>query len=332
LVRAAEAGIQEMESNFDLTKTPMIIATKGFCRFFLRDPVGALAYLEHYVSCTSHKPNAAQLGFIYSGIGVSNYFLGRFDCSLSAYLKAIELARKVGDDARISLIAGNLCTLLMHCGEYDESIRYGQISIRFGEASSSSTLLVSYINLMDPYLLTGQQDKAVECLEKAREWLGPERRWKLRCTFLLETASFALIQRNLSLALDLIDQLETIARGREDALPMPGPYWKLVAFRRAHLGRSDEAYSLARSLAAQWKETYVIHYLEMVATMAWLEYRENGQITRKTAEELEIFDAIGSRGKRALLALQGFLPSSVGTRVAQSTETSGGYLKTRSAV
>ncbi len=86
-----------------------------------------------------------------------------------------------------------------------------------------------------------------------------------------------------------------------------------MAFRRAHLGRSDEAYSLARSLADQWKETYVIHYLDMLATMAWLEYRENGQIPRETAVELGIFDDIDSRGKRALLALQGFLPSSVGT-------------------
>jgi len=321
-----------MEGNFDLTKTPMIIVTKGFCRFFLRDPVSALACLEHYVSCSSDKPNAAQLGLIYSGIGISNCFLGRFSSSLSAYLKALELARKVGDDGRISIAAGNLCTMLMHFGEYDEAIRYGQISIRFGEASSSSTLLFSYVNLIDPYLLTGQQDKALECLEKARQWLGPERRWKLRCTFLLEAASFALIQRNLSLALDLIDQLETIARGREDALPMPGPYWKLVAFRRAHLGRSDEAYNLARSLADQWKHTYVIHYLDMLATMAWLEHRENGQTRRETAVELGIFDVIGSKGKRALLALQGFLPTSVGTRVAPGKETLNGSPKTRSAV
>ncbi len=52
--------------------------------------------------------NAAQLGFIYSGIGISNYVRGRFDRGASAYLKAMELARKVGDDARISIIAGNL--------------------------------------------------------------------------------------------------------------------------------------------------------------------------------------------------------------------------------
>jgi len=332
LVRAAEAGIQEMESNFDLTKTPLMIVTRGFCRFFLGDPVGALAYFEHYLNCTAHRPNAAQLGFTYSGIGISNYFLGRFDRGLSAYLKALDLARKVGDDARISIIAGNLCTMLMHRGEYDESIRYGRISIRFGEASSSSTLLLSYVNLVDPYLLTGQQEKALECIEKARQWLGPEGRWKLRCTFLVESASFALIQRNLSLAMDLIDQLETIARGREDALPMPGPYWKLVAFRRAHLGRSDEAYNLVRSLADQWKATYVIHYLDMLATMAWLEHREKGQITKETAVELGVFDVIGSRGKRALLTLQGFLPNSVGTCRARGSETSGGLLKTRSAL
>ena len=308
LVRAADAGISELELQCDLSKTPMIVVTRAFCRFFLGDPQGALCRLERFLELTTDKPNAAQLSFIYSGIGITNYFLARFDRGINAYMHALELARKVGDDARMSIIAASLCTMFMYVGNYQEAIRYGEMSLRYGEASSSSTLLIGYVNLMDPYLLTGQEGKALECLERARNWLVPERRWKLRCTFLLETASFAVIQGNTGLALDLIAQLEIIARGREDALPMPGPFWKFMAFRMAHLGQSDEAHDLVRSLALRWRDTYVLHYLDMVATEAWLETRQSGQISQETVNQLAIFDQVGSKGKRALLALQGFLP------------------------
>jgi DNA-binding SARP family transcriptional activator/tetratricopeptide (TPR) repeat protein len=321
LVREAESGIHEAEVALGVNSTPMMIVTKAFCRLFLGDAVSALMYLENYLGTTARNPNAAQLSFVHSGIGIANYFMGRFEPAFAAYIRALDLARKVGDDARISIIAANVCTVLMHRGEYQESIRYGQLGVRFGEASSSSTLLIPYINLIDPYVLTGQEGRALECLEKARNWLVPERRWKLRFTFFVETAAFALIQRNIGLALDLIAQLEAIARGREDALPMPGSYWKLIAFRKAHLGQADEAYALARSLANRWKETYVLHYLDMVATIAWLECRENGHITEQTKSELGVFDILGSTGKKSLLTLQGFLPSSYGT-----SETNHGTL------
>jgi len=308
LVRAAEAGIERMESNSELASHPMMALTRAFCRLFLCDPHGTLTHIERFLHSPSRKVNSAQLSFAYSGIGIANYFLARFDAALGAYSRALELVRHVGDEARVSIIAANICTVLMHRAEYADAIKYGEMSVRFGENAASSTLLISYVNLIDPYVLTGQEGKALECIEKARKWLGPEGRWKLHCTFLVETASLALIQRNLGLALDLIAQLETVARGREDALPMPGPYWKLIALRKVHLGRSHEAYDIARSLANRWKHGFVLHYLDVVATIAWLEYRENGRIETETRRELEIFESLGARGKKALLTLQGFLP------------------------
>jgi DNA-binding SARP family transcriptional activator/tetratricopeptide (TPR) repeat protein len=308
LVRAADVGIEKLVATSDLSTTPMMMVTRAFCRLSLCDPHGTLAHLQHFLRNSTRTPNAAQLSYVYSGIGIANYFLGRFDHALEAYSRALELVRHVGDEARLSIIAANISTVLMHRAEYAEAIRYGEMSVRFGETAASSTLLIGYVNLIDPYVLTGQEGKALECIERARRWLVPERRWKLRCTFLVETASFALIQQNLGLALDLIGQLEAVARGREDALPMPGPFWKLIVFRKAHLGRSDEAYSVARSLADRWKETYVLHYFDMLATLAWLEHRENGRRTAETERELEIFDVLGAKGKKALLILQGFLP------------------------
>jgi len=305
LVRTTEEGIHQLARSRDIAAMPMAIMTKAFCRFFFRDPSEALNHL--YSLKRISDANAAQLAFIHTGIAISSHFLGRFEDAYISNSLALDLLRKVGDDARISSVAANLCTLQMNRGEFEDSVRYGQLSIQHGEASASSTLLIAYTNLMDPYMLLGREAAAMDCLDRARKWLGPERRWKLRLTFLVETASFALIQRNLALALDLITQLEGISRGREDAVPMPGPYWKLKAFKMAQLGHSDEAYSIVSSLASEWKKTFVFHYLDMVASKAWLERREHGTITSETRDELEIFDRIGAKGRRELLALQGFL-------------------------
>jgi len=309
LIVEAERGLEEFGEHTHLADLPMGLLTKAFCRFSLFDPAAALTHLDLIVKAKFPKSNAAQLSFVYSGIGIANHFLGHLDTACLAFEHALDLARKVGDDTRISQISANLCTLKMNLGQYEDAINHGELSVRLGEAAESTTLLTSYTNLMDPYILVGKEEAAIQCLEKARKWLLPERRWKLRCAFFVEAASFALIQRNKALALDLIAQLETVARGRENVVPMPGPYWKLTVFRKEVLGRSEEAHSIIRSCEERWKTVCPFHYLDIVAARAWLERYENGTVSEQTWKDLELFEDMKAIGRRALFASQGFIAS-----------------------
>ena len=308
LVDVAERGVEEL-SKLPGFSSPMTTLTKSYCRVFYSDLRGALVGLENAPAIYSANANAAQLAFLHSGIGLTNHFLGRFDVAYDAYSTAYELLKKVGDDARVSVMAANLCTLQMHRGYYEDSVRYGLTSVKLGESSSCSTLLIGYTNLMDPYMLLGQEAEAESCLEKARKWLLPERRWKLRFTFLLEAASFALIQGNQALALDLLGQLDSVARGREEAIPMPGSYWKMKVFKSCQLGRIEDAHQIIERFSDQWRGTCPVYYLDMVAARAWLELRELGHVSAQTKNELNVFDQLGATGRKALLTLQGFLPS-----------------------
>ncbi|HLZ46165.1 MAG TPA: hypothetical protein VKQ05_10860, partial [Gemmatimonadales bacterium] len=308
LTRAAEQGIDALGESCDIAGLPMAILTKAFCRFSLGDPNEALQQLERYLQLRSATINAAELAFLHSGIGIASHFLGRVNDSLRSHTTALELAQRVGDDARCSIIAANICMVHMNRGDYEESVRFGRMSVRYGEACGSSGLMISYTNLIDPYMLLRQQDAAVECLEKARNWLGPERRWKLRLTFVTEAASFALARGNVALALDLIGQMESLARGREESVLMPGAYWKMRVFKMAHVERADEAYSTLLSQAARWKSRAVFHYLDILAAKAWLEVRINGTLSPETSQDLQLFELLGLRGRRQLLTLQGFLP------------------------
>jgi len=307
LVDAAELGINELAERTLLDPLPMVVLTKAFCRFFFWDYEAAVSELKTVLQSRSATINVAESCYLYSGMGIAKHFLGRFDDAHEALIKSLNFANRLGDDARASQVASNLCAVELVRGRYDEAIHYGEMGIRIGEACESGGLLPCYTNLMDSYLLVGRENDAIQCLEKARKWLIPERRWKLRCAFFTEAASFALGQRNHALALDLIAQLEQLSQGREQAVPMPGPYWKLMIFRQAHINGLSEAYNLAEKMMELFNKRCPFHSLDVTATAAWLERRMEGRISERTREGLRLFESLKVEGKKALLTLQGFL-------------------------
>jgi tetratricopeptide (TPR) repeat protein len=236
-------------------------------------------------------------------------FLCNLEKAHQAFTRGIEVTRRLGDDARASTLAANLCAVQVNRGKFEEAVRIGQMSIRLGEANPNNNpiLLTSYTNLLDAYVLTGRSQEALDCVEKARSWIESERRWKVRCAFQIEMAAFALVQGNIHLALDLIGRLEDMVRDREDAVPMTGPYWKLKAFRAAHLGRTDEAFHYVTAIGALFRHACPFFYLDILAARAWLEGRVFGQLGNETQKELRLFETSGATGRKALLTAQGFL-------------------------
>jgi tetratricopeptide (TPR) repeat protein len=308
LVQAAEQGIDSLEQTACRELLPMAILTKAFCRFFFWDHQAAVLEIQRALDSNStSRINDAELCFLLSGIGIAKYFLGHFQEARQAFIAALDLANKVGDDHRASQIACNLCALEMTRGNFIESIKYGEMSIRIGEACSSGGLLPCYTNLVDPYLVVGREDDAMQCIDNARKWLIPERRWKLRCAFFTEAAAFALSQRNHALALDLTAQLVALCHGREQAVPMPGPYWKLKIFRESLVGSAPQAHDLAKTMFDRFYKVCRFHCLDIAAVMAWLEQRIGGHVTESTQHRLTLFESLGAKGKKELLILQGFL-------------------------
>jgi tetratricopeptide (TPR) repeat protein len=313
LVTIAENGINDLKQTANISTLPVAILTQGFCRMFFLDPAGCLRDLKKAIEENTWKSNAAEMAFIYSGIALGSFLLCRMNDSVEAYSTAFELTKQVGDDARMSVLASNICVLQAARGLYGEAIRWGERAVSLGEASKSNALQMSYSNLVDPYVLMDRENDAIACMEKAREWLGPRRRWKFHCGFLMGNASFALMQGNTALALDLIGQLEGLARGREDAVPIPGSYWKLRIFKEAQIGRMEEARQLVRKSTGLLRDHCPLFYLDVLAAKAWLEIRAYGRYIPETVRELGAFEEVGAVGRRALLIAQGFLsPSNSG--------------------
>jgi tetratricopeptide (TPR) repeat protein len=287
--------------------SPMVLLTQAFCKLNLQDPSGALDDLQTILDGAERHP--ALLSMTYSGVGMAQTFLCNLEKAHDAFARGIEVTRRLGDDARASTLAANLCAVEVSRGRFEEAVRFGQMSIQLGQASRNNNpvLLTTYTNLLDAYVLSGRRAEALDCADKARTWIASERRWKVRCAFQTEMAAFALVQGNVHLALDLIARLEDIARDREESVPMPGAYWKLKVFRAAHLGRTDEAFHMVRIIGAQFEHNCPFFYLDVLAARAWLERRVLGREKTETEEEIQMFERMGATGRKALLIAQGFL-------------------------
>lgn len=307
LVIVAQDGVMELERTFELSRLPVAVLTKIFCQMFFMNPSASLHDLKRAAEVVTWKTNAAQMAFIYSGIGLASFILCKMPEAVEAYLTAFELSKKVGDDVRMSLLASNLCVAQSARGFYDDAIKWGELSVSLGVASKSSALQMSYSNLVDPYILLGKQAQAMTCMERAREWMAPRRRWKFHCAFLICNAAFALIQGNTALALDLIGQLEGYVRGREEGIPIRGSYLKLRIFKEAHVGTCENAFSIAQKGRDLLRDNCPLDYLDVVAGKAWLEQRTFGDYSPETIKELRVFEQVGALGRRALLVAQGFL-------------------------
>jgi tetratricopeptide (TPR) repeat protein len=285
--------------------------TKGFCELFLLEPAKALSSFREAAQLgAADRANKALLSFAYSGVGIALLYLCQLTEARKAFLCALNYARRVGDDVRASTMTANLCIVEGYLGKYDDAIRYGEMSVAWAATNSRRNPVLggTHTNLADVYVLIGRADKALQCIEAAEGALGSTRpRWRDRCAIVTSRAALALVQGNLNLALDLIGQIEGLARGREDAFPQPGPMWKLKLFRSAHLGSAKEALASASNVGKILRAKCPFDYLDVLAVKAWLERQVHGRYTAQTEAELQIFETLEAKGKRALLVAQGFL-------------------------
>ncbi|HYK81724.1 MAG TPA: AAA family ATPase [Gemmatimonadales bacterium] len=281
---------------------------RGYCDYVFYDLPAACLRLERAIQLFKDPQDLLALALAHNALGVCQYYSCNFADSSHSLSVALRLAKRIGDDFRLSTIASNLCTLHILTGNLQEAARMGQLSVEVGKAiPSQPNLMSSYTNLAEVYMLSGEREKALQCLEDARKWMDVTRSWRAKMDFLCESANFALMMENTDLALQHIDSVESIAQGRELAVPEAGMFEKLRILRTAHVSGNDSALRMARRARDRFKQRNVVYYLEALAATAWLEKRKFGCYNTETAEELSLFDRTGACGLKAALVAQGFL-------------------------
>lgn len=307
-VRAAQNEILDLLKKPSAGKLPIVSYTEGYCHYFFYDVRLAAECMRKSIELLDKSTNIVELSLACTGLGNCKIALCEFRGARDAYLAGLELARKVGDDSRASIITSNVCALENIRGEYRTAIEYGLRSVDLGTGALNQPMLVGcYVNLAEAYTLTGDRAKAIECLERARNWLKRERSWWANVEFLCQSALIAIMMGNLNSALELVASAERAAWGRERVIPNIGVFEKLKVFRAAHIAGSETALAIASQARAKFRDRHPYYYLDAVAATAWVEKRTLGYYTPETQKQLELFRTLEVEGFEALLKAQGFL-------------------------
>jgi hypothetical protein len=110
------------------------------------------------------------------------------------------------------------------------------------------------------------------------------------------------------LALQLTEEVESIARDRERPVPEAGMFWKLRILHTEYTAPAERTSEMAKHAQELFRGRHAVYFLETLAAGAWVERRRHGGITNETEKDLELFETWGALGLRASLAAQGFLP------------------------
>jgi DNA-binding SARP family transcriptional activator/tetratricopeptide (TPR) repeat protein len=282
------------------------LLTLAYCDFYTHEIRSALLALERVAD--RGGSDLAQLSFAYSGIGSCHHMLCRFNDASKYFHNALEIALRLGDDSRASRILANLTMVSNSQANYGPAIAFGERSIELAKANPNQPELVpAYANLGDAYLLSGDRERAVDCLEKAKEWVDTHDDWQMTVVYLFENASRALTTGNVPLALNLQRELEKLTEGGQRFTIHAGLSTKLEALRTVHdvgpIGVAD----FLRERKNFFRDRVPFYYLDVLGAAAWIEKLCAGRYSTETEKELEIFESCGALGKRALLQAQGFL-------------------------
>ncbi len=290
-------------------KLPVLYYTRAYCDYFFFDLRSSARDLETAIGLLSQSTNPAELSLAYTGYGSCKQGLCEFEAAYQILIKALELARKIGDDSRASIIASNLCGVRTQQGHYKSATEFGELGVKLGSRALNQPLLaISFLNLATTYLLDGQRSRAVECIDCGHISNRGERSWGATVEFLLLSASVALTMGNLPSALELAVSAQKAAWSKERAVPNAGLFDKLKILSTAHLCSPDAALILAQRARDKYRDHHTLYYFDALACNAWLEKRILGGYTTETERELEDFTKLGAAGKRAILVAQGFLP------------------------
>jgi tetratricopeptide (TPR) repeat protein len=200
---------------------PVVLHALGFCYFFFFELASAAKYLERAIDAAKQTSDSVTLNYAYNGYGISKQYLCEFRQAEAAYMAGLDLAKKLGDDSRFSIIASNLCNLKCIEGDYASSIGFGRRSIdAASRGKSQARILTSYTNIAEAFMLSGDRSQAFDYIDTARRLIEAERSWRVRVAFLSESANLALLAGNMVGALETMGTMETLICGRERAVPI----------------------------------------------------------------------------------------------------------------
>jgi tetratricopeptide (TPR) repeat protein len=287
---------------------PVVLHALAFCHFFFFDLKSAGACLERAIQVLREASDSFTLNHVYNGYAMCKHYSCQFAEAEGAYRAALDLAKKLGDLSRASIIASNLSSLYCTKGEYLVSIDLAKYSIEAASRGPNQPHVLScYTNLAEAYALSGDVPSALQCIQAAMQQPMNNQPWRARVGYKADVANLWLLIGNDCAAIETIGEMEVIANGRERAVPDVGEVERLRVFRVGHTQDAALALEMSKRAKKRFEDRHMMFYLDALSAQAWAERRVYGRLTWETKAALRVFEKPELVGKTTALTTQGFL-------------------------
>jgi len=307
-----EQALRECEALLALpsgNEEPMVLYTRAYCEFhYSFDAERADQDLQRAIAILGDSASPTKLSRFCSGVGHCKLVKLELDAAQSALTRAMDLALRVGDDSRASVIANAKCAVEAVRGDVTQAIGLARWSLDLGRrALNQPSLIGIYMNLADLYALAGQHDLETEAIHKAHSLLEAPHSWWAEVDFFLHLASCALIHGNTPMALQQASEAERLIGGREHAVQDASIMYKFRVFRTLHLHGPDEALQEADAALRLFRGKNPLYYYNVLVSKAWAERIALGENLGETLDELRAFASRPVMGVRTISIAQGFI-------------------------
>jgi tetratricopeptide (TPR) repeat protein len=289
----------------------MAFHADAFCSYYLSDIDEAAKSAECAVMGFTGGGNIGELAQAHTGLGNCLLVMCRLEEAREAYLRALALAKRMGDDCRSSIVLSNLGASYFLEGDMDSALEYGHESLALGKSAPAQPgLLRTWSNLASAYVVRRELDRARECFESWQQWMRNGRSWAARMEYWCDTALMEVTMGNTSEALKLVATAERESQGREDLVVNQGRLERLRVFLAYHTSGVEAAKLLAKASVRQFQGRNLLAYMEALAALGWLETRVEGGHSQATQVLLQLLKDHRLQGKRMLFEVEGFLGQS----------------------
>jgi DNA-binding SARP family transcriptional activator len=307
---SVEEALEECDKLLSVrgSPNPSVLYAKAFCKFYCFEIDQAEFSLRKAIDLLRGTKHLAQLSLLYSGLGNCLFSNLRISEAQEAMRKAFELANRLGDDSRASIIITAIGATELIQGDFDCGLAHTLQAIELAKkALNQPEIMTVYLNLAEIHALRKEPDLSTKAFAAANILLERPQTWAARVTFALEGASLALMGGNTRLALEYVGEAERLAQGNDRAAHDASALLKFRVLRITHEHGPDRALAVAEEAKSWFRGRHQLYYYNVLAASAWAERLAKGRYSPETTRELEAFEKLPIQGKKAMLLAQGFL-------------------------
>jgi tetratricopeptide (TPR) repeat protein len=305
-VHAALRQIDDTGSTPLSSDLPLIHYTRAYCLFHLGRLAEAARGLELALELGSTKRNPVEQSKALTALAICRHLMCDTGGAIGTGQQALEMARRVGDYSRCSVITGNLSSIHLVRGEYERAIALGAESLRLASESHIQPFLLStYTTMAFAHAILGEHKKSEDSFAAGAKWTGGVPRWRIMLQYALEAAEFELMKGNLSAALGHYQEAEALHPG--DLVPFESHYQPLRMLWLWHARNAGDAMDFIRDQVAQLQDRVPLTYLTAATGMAWLELATGREQSPESKAAMVDHRWTAIVGRRALLEAEGFV-------------------------